>query len=155
MKSERSGALKPDKLDLSCKANKCSHAETGDLSVHYTHETSAMKMAAPRRTHQATSSPRSDVLIPLRSLCSRCLPDLLQDKFQASKLDHSWCNVARRTGHPKAHTHMLQSCSKGYLFFVICSVPSDPYWILTCVQVVNGTHQVILCALVKPTGHHA
>ncbi len=40
MKSERSGALKPDRLGLSCKVNKCSDAGTGDLGVLTTQETS-------------------------------------------------------------------------------------------------------------------
>ncbi len=35
-----SGALKPDKLGSSCKANKCSDAGTGDLGVLHSHETS-------------------------------------------------------------------------------------------------------------------
>ncbi len=39
MKSECSGVLKPDRLGLSCKANKCSDARTGDLGIHATHET--------------------------------------------------------------------------------------------------------------------
>ncbi len=33
MKVERSGVLKPGKLGLSYKANKCSDVETGDLGV--------------------------------------------------------------------------------------------------------------------------
>ncbi len=40
MKSECSGAPKPDRLGLSCKANKCSDARTGDLGVLTAHETS-------------------------------------------------------------------------------------------------------------------
>ncbi len=40
MKSGRSGAHKPDKLGLSCNANKCSDAGTGDLGVLRTHGTS-------------------------------------------------------------------------------------------------------------------
>ncbi len=40
VKNGRSGAIKPDRLDLSCKANKCSDAGTGDLGVLTTHETS-------------------------------------------------------------------------------------------------------------------
>ncbi len=40
VKSRCSGALKPDRLGLSYKANKCSDAGTGDLSVLPTHETS-------------------------------------------------------------------------------------------------------------------
>ncbi len=40
MKSGCSGALKSDRLGLSCKANKCSNAGTGDLGVLTTHETS-------------------------------------------------------------------------------------------------------------------
>ncbi len=40
VKSGRSGALKPDKLGLSCKAHNCSDAGTGDLGVLTTHETS-------------------------------------------------------------------------------------------------------------------
>ncbi len=39
-KSGFSGALKPDRLGLSCKANKCSDVGTGDLGVLTTHETS-------------------------------------------------------------------------------------------------------------------
>ncbi len=39
VKSGRSGALKPDRLGLSCKANKCSDTGTGDLGVLTTHET--------------------------------------------------------------------------------------------------------------------
>ncbi len=39
MKSGRSGALKPGRLGLSCKANKCSDAGTGDLGMLTTHET--------------------------------------------------------------------------------------------------------------------
>ncbi len=38
VKSGRSGALKPDRLGLTCKVNKCSNAGTGDLSVPTTHE---------------------------------------------------------------------------------------------------------------------
>ncbi len=38
MKSGRSGALKPDKLGLSCKDNKYSDAGALDLGVLYTHE---------------------------------------------------------------------------------------------------------------------
>ncbi len=89
VKSERSGAPKPDKLGLSCKANKCSDAETGGLGALSTHYTPLIKLATLRSTHGTTESPRSDGLIPLRSSCSRYLPGLLQDKFQASKLDHS------------------------------------------------------------------
>ncbi len=40
VKSGHSGAFKPDKLGLSCKANKCSDAGTGDLGVLLTHEIS-------------------------------------------------------------------------------------------------------------------
>ncbi len=40
MKSGCSGALKPDWLSLSCKANKCSDAGTGDPGVLTTHKTS-------------------------------------------------------------------------------------------------------------------
>ncbi len=40
MKSGCSGALKPDRLGLSCKANNCSDAWTGELGVLTTHETS-------------------------------------------------------------------------------------------------------------------
>ncbi len=40
MKNGCSGALKPDRLGLSFKANKCSDAETGDLGVLTTHDTS-------------------------------------------------------------------------------------------------------------------
>ncbi len=39
-----SGALKPDRLGLSCKATKCSDAGTGGLSVPTTNETSPMEM---------------------------------------------------------------------------------------------------------------
>ncbi len=38
MKSGCSGDLKPDKLGLSCKANNCIDAGTGDLGVLTTHE---------------------------------------------------------------------------------------------------------------------
>ncbi len=38
MKSGCSGALKPDRCDLSCRANECSDAGTGDLSVLAAHE---------------------------------------------------------------------------------------------------------------------
>ncbi len=38
VKSGRSGALKPGKLGLSYKANKCSDVETGDLGVLTTHQ---------------------------------------------------------------------------------------------------------------------
>ncbi len=38
VKSGRSGAHKPDKLGVSCKVNKCSDAEIGDLGVLPTHE---------------------------------------------------------------------------------------------------------------------
>ncbi len=41
MKSGHSSALKPDRLGLRCKANKCSDAGTGDLGVLRTHETSS------------------------------------------------------------------------------------------------------------------
>ncbi len=44
MVSLRSGALKRERLGLSCKANKCSDAGTGDLGVLPTHETSLMKV---------------------------------------------------------------------------------------------------------------
>ncbi len=40
VKSGYSGALRQGTLDLSCKANKCSDTETGDLGVLLTHETS-------------------------------------------------------------------------------------------------------------------
>ncbi len=40
MKGGRSGVLKPDRLGLSCKVNKCSDAGTGNLGVLTTHETS-------------------------------------------------------------------------------------------------------------------
>ncbi len=40
MKSERSNALKPGELDLSCKATKYSGAGTGDLRVLIIQETS-------------------------------------------------------------------------------------------------------------------
>ncbi len=40
VKSGCSGALKPDMLGLSCKANKCSDAGTGDLGALTTHVTS-------------------------------------------------------------------------------------------------------------------
>ncbi len=40
VESGRSGALVPGRLGLSCKANKCSKAGIGDLSVLHTHETS-------------------------------------------------------------------------------------------------------------------
>ncbi len=42
MKSGRSGTLKPDRLGLSCKANKCSGAGVDDLGVLTTQETSSM-----------------------------------------------------------------------------------------------------------------
>ncbi len=42
MKSGRSGALKPDRLGLSCKANKYSDAGTGGLGVLTTHEISPL-----------------------------------------------------------------------------------------------------------------
>ncbi len=44
VKSGRSGAHKPDKLGMSCKANKYSHAGTGDLCVLPTQETSSLKI---------------------------------------------------------------------------------------------------------------
>ncbi len=40
VKNGCSGALKPDRLVLSGKANKCGDAGTGDLGVLATHETS-------------------------------------------------------------------------------------------------------------------
>ncbi len=40
MKSGRSGALKPDRLDMSCKVNKCRDAGAGDTDVLPTRETS-------------------------------------------------------------------------------------------------------------------
>ncbi len=40
MKSGCSGALKPGRLGLGCKVNKCSDAGTGDLGMLTTHETS-------------------------------------------------------------------------------------------------------------------
>ncbi len=46
MKSGRSGALKPDRLGLSCKAINCSDAGTGDLSVLPTHDIRSMKDVA-------------------------------------------------------------------------------------------------------------
>ncbi len=45
MKSPRSGAIKPGELGLSCKANKCNDAGTGDLGVLPTHETPLMEMS--------------------------------------------------------------------------------------------------------------
>ncbi len=45
MKRLRSGALRPGKLGVSCKANKFSDAGTGDLGVLPTHETPLMKMS--------------------------------------------------------------------------------------------------------------
>ncbi len=45
MKSGRSGALKPSRLGLSSKANKCSEAETGDING-LTHGASLMKMTS-------------------------------------------------------------------------------------------------------------
>ncbi len=42
--SGRSDALKPDKLGLSCKANKYSEAGNGELGLLPTHEPSVMKM---------------------------------------------------------------------------------------------------------------
>ncbi len=44
VKSGCSGALKLDRLGLSCKANICNDTGTGDLGVLSTHETSPMKM---------------------------------------------------------------------------------------------------------------
>ncbi len=44
MKSGWSGALKPDRLGLSCKPNKCSETGTGDLGVLPTHETSSIQI---------------------------------------------------------------------------------------------------------------
>ncbi len=41
MRSGCLGALKPDRFGLSCKANKCSDARTGDLSVLTAHEASS------------------------------------------------------------------------------------------------------------------
>ncbi len=56
MKSGRSGAFKPGKLNLAfrCKASKCSDAGTGYLGVLTTHETSSMQMTTTRTTHLAT-----------------------------------------------------------------------------------------------------
>ncbi len=43
MKSGRTGAREPGRLNLSCKGNKCSDAGTGDPVVLPTHETPTMK----------------------------------------------------------------------------------------------------------------
>ncbi len=48
VKSGRSGTLKLGKLGLSCKANKCGDAGTGDLGVLTTHETLAELLVMPR-----------------------------------------------------------------------------------------------------------
>ncbi len=47
VKSGRSGALKPDRLGLSCKANKCSDAGAGDLPKK--HHLAFMMLAQPNR----------------------------------------------------------------------------------------------------------
>ncbi len=52
VKSGRSSALKPGKLNL---ATKCSDAGTGDLGVLTTHEASPMEMTTVRNTHLATA----------------------------------------------------------------------------------------------------
>ncbi len=44
MKSLHSGALKRERLGLSCKANKCSDAGTGGLGVLLIYETSLMEV---------------------------------------------------------------------------------------------------------------
>ncbi len=46
MKSGRSGAHKPNRLGLSCKADKCSDAATEDFDVLTTHEISSMEIPA-------------------------------------------------------------------------------------------------------------
>ncbi len=59
VKSGRSGALKPDRRGLSCKANKRSNGGTGDLGVITTHESSLMKMTTwlnPLRMNATTST---------------------------------------------------------------------------------------------------
>ncbi len=48
MKSGHSGTLKPGKLGLSCKNNKCGDAGAGDLGVLTTHETLAELLVMPR-----------------------------------------------------------------------------------------------------------
>ncbi len=48
VKSGRFGALKPDKLGLSCKANNCNDVGSGGLGILPTHETSPIKMVLQR-----------------------------------------------------------------------------------------------------------
>ncbi len=67
MKSGRSGAHRPGKLGLSCKANKCSDAGTGDFGVLPAREISPMKMGTLWMSQQATALPSSQgCLRPLR-----------------------------------------------------------------------------------------
>ncbi len=56
MKSGYSGALKPNRLGLSCRANKGSDAGTGDIGVLTTHEIAprfSLDDAGRRKTMQA------------------------------------------------------------------------------------------------------
>ncbi len=46
VKSGRLGALKPNRLDLNCKANKYYNTGTGDLGVLPTYDASSMEMTA-------------------------------------------------------------------------------------------------------------
>ncbi len=54
-KSGRSGAIKPDKLGLSRKANKCGDAGAGDFGALSTHETSPTQPAPGERHHKHVS----------------------------------------------------------------------------------------------------
>ncbi len=70
MKSGCSGALKPDRLGLSCKANKCSDVGTGGLGVLPTsHETSpcfSLDDDGPTRLKQAMEF---RVFLSMKDLC--------------------------------------------------------------------------------------
>ncbi len=63
MKSGRSGALKPDRLGLSCRATKCSDAGTGDLGMLTAHETCRLN---PTRANAITSTNKLPLKHPQR-----------------------------------------------------------------------------------------
>ncbi len=50
VKSGRSSALEPGKLGMSCKANKCSDVETGELGMLPIHETSILLVTLAKLT---------------------------------------------------------------------------------------------------------
>ncbi len=70
MKSRRSGALKPGKLGLSCKVNKCTGSETGVVPFH---ETSPMNtvntMVSADQTHTACTCVATPGFKPKGRVC--------------------------------------------------------------------------------------